>query len=147
MRRRFLLESVRRNLGRDEEPLEVAVMWQRHHWMVPFALAAALAVGLGAAVVGFTGPSAVAVGVAAAAVAATATTEYRVLVRTDAGLRLLRASRIRQVATGLVEQLPDDAVVELVANQFVVTEWLVDGRRYTVGKSSEAAMTRIATAT
>ena len=39
----------------------------------------------------------------AVAVAVAATTDYKVLAQTSSGMVLLRASRIRQVATGMIE--------------------------------------------
>ncbi len=146
MRRRVLIESVQKRLRADDELREVAYMWHRHRWTLPFAILAAIGVAGVAALVGVgSWGSLVAVGLAAAAVAATAATEYRVLAATQRGLVLLRASRIRQVAVEVLERLPASTPVTLVGNNFVLTDWLVGDRRYTVPKSSESAMTRIAT--
>lgn len=57
---------------------------------------------------------------------------------------LLRASRVRQVAFEMIERLPASTPVELVGNNLVLTDWMVGERRYTVPKSSQSAMARIA---
>lgn len=145
MRRRVLIESVRRRLRAGEHLQEVAYMWHRHRWTLPFALSAGAGLCLVAFVSGFdSAGSLVAVGLAASAVAAMATTEYRVLAATTSGLVLLRASRIRQVAVEVLERLPASTDVRLVGNNLVLTDWMVGDRRYTVPKSSESAMNRIA---
>lgn len=120
-------------------------MWRRHRWLLPFGVAAAVLLVVVAILAGFesTG-SLIAVGLAAAGVAAMATTEYRVLAKTSRGLVLLRGSRIRQAAVEMVERLPKGTKVRLVGNQYVMTEWAVGDRRYSVPKNSESAMTRIA---
>ncbi|MEM9033671.1 MAG: hypothetical protein AAGA99_01320 [Actinomycetota bacterium] len=145
MRNQILAASVARLLPRGSELTEVAVMWQRHRYMFPFGAFAALIVGSGAGLVGFSLSSSVGLAAAAAAVAATATTEYRVLAWTTDRLHLLRGSRFRRAAVEYLEALPDRTPVELVGNQFVITEWRVGDHRFTVPKSSESAMTRIAT--
>ncbi|MEO1065559.1 MAG: hypothetical protein AAFZ07_29435, partial [Actinomycetota bacterium] len=78
-------------------------------------------------------------------VVAPAATATAAAATVDDGLHLLRASRIRRAAVAHLERLPDSTHVELVGNQFVITEWQVGDQRYTVPKSSESAMTRIAT--
>ncbi len=144
MRRTLLYRSIQRLLGCDEKLHDAAVMWSRHRLMVPYLVVVALILGVGATVVGFSVPSAVAIAAAGTALGAAATTEHRVLAATEGGLWLLRSSRIRTVAVEVLEQMPSQTTVELVANQFVLTEWIVGDRRFTVPKSSEAAMTRIA---
>ncbi len=145
MRRRVLIESVQKRLRADDDLREVAYMWHRHRWTLPFALLAAVAVAVVAVLAGVrSAGSVVAVGLAAAAVAATAATEYRVLAATGRGLVLLRASRIRQVAVEVLERLPASTPVTLVSNNVVLTDWMVGDRRYTVPRSSHSAMTRIA---
>jgi hypothetical protein len=144
MRRHFLFQSVSRLLRPDEVIIEVVVMWQRHRLMLPFSVFAAIAVFVGATIVGFqTGP-AVGLAVAAVGMAAASTTEHRVLAQTSHGLRLLRGSRIRQVAVELIGDLPDDTPIEMTGHRFVLSEWRVGDHGYTVPKSSEGAMTRIA---
>lgn len=145
MRQQILLASAARHLPQGVQLVEAVVMWRRHHLMVPFAVVVAVVVGVGASFVGFGAASAVALAVAAAAVGASATTDHRVLASTTDGLHLLRASRIRRAAVGHLERLPDTTSIELVGNQFVITEWQVGDRRFTVPRSSESAMARIAT--
>lgn len=144
MRNQILAASVARLLPRGSELTEVAVMWQRHRLMLSFGAVVALVVGVGARVVGFPVSSSVGLAAAAAAVAATATTEYRVLASTTDGLHLLRGSRVRRAAVEYLHVLPERTTVELVGNQFVITEWRVGDDHYTVPRSSESAMTRIA---
>ena len=96
-------------------------------------------------VVGFEVGPAVGLAVAAVGIAAASTTEHRVLAQTSRGLRLLRGSRIRQVAVELIGPLPDDTPIEMTGHRFVLSEWRVGDHDYTVPKSSEGAMTRIAT--
>lgn len=139
------MKSVARRLGDDEQIVAVAFMWQRHRLMLPFAVAAALGVLVVSALVGFEGSVALAgLSVAGAAVAAMATTDYAVLARTGSGLVLMRGSRIRQTAVELSERLPASCEVESVDSTLVLSTWLVGDRYYTVPKSSESAMTRIA---
>ncbi len=145
MRRHFLLQSVQRLLRPDEAILEVVVMWQRHRLMLPFSVLAAVAMFAGATLVGFEEGPAVGLAVATVGIAAASTTEHRVLAQTSRGLRLLRGSRIRQVAVELIGPLPDDTPIEMTGHRFVLSEWRVGDHDYTVPKSSEGAMTRIAT--
>jgi hypothetical protein len=144
MRQQILQASVTRHLPPGVRLVEAVVMWRRHHLMVPFAAAVAVVVAAGAAFVGFGPPSAVALGVAAGAIGASATTEHLVLASTTDGLHLLRASRVRRAAVRHLERLSDSTPIELVGNQFVITEWQVGDHRFTVPKSSESAMIRIA---
>ncbi len=144
MRREVLWRSVRRVLDTDEPILDVAYMWRRHRWMVPYALVAAGVCAVGAALVGFGGPSSVAIAVAAAAVAASALTEYRVLAITERGLVLMTGGRIRQVATGLIARLPETVTVERIANNLVISEWRVGDERYSVLRRFDATMAAIA---
>jgi len=112
--------------------------------MLPFAFGAAVLLVILGVVVGFeSAGSLVALGLAAAGVAAMATTEYRVLAMTTRGLVLLRGSRVRQAAVERLDQLPKDSPVTLVGSQFLMTEWQVGDRSFSVPKSSENAIIRI----
>ncbi len=145
MRRSILLRSVRRHLEAAEILVDAAVLWRRHRLMVPYCFCAFTAVAVGAALVGFQAwPARAGLGLAGAGVAAMATTEYRVLAQTDTGFVLLASSRVRQYAVRLIERLPSCTTIELVTNQMVMSEWAVDGVRYTVPKSSEQSMARMA---
>jgi hypothetical protein len=66
--------------------------------------------------------------------------------QTDDGVLLLKASKIRQVATELQEELPPDAAMEAVGGTMLAADWQVGAHRYTVSRSSEQAMNRMATA-
>ncbi|MGI9605786.1 MAG: hypothetical protein ACR2P0_06570 [Acidimicrobiales bacterium] len=141
MRERSLLNSVRKHLPADERVVRVVHMWTRHRLLIPYAIAAFVAMLAVASVVGVPQWSGrVGIGLAGSAIAAMATTEYRVLAESANGLFLLRSSRIRQTATALDRKLGSDAEIELVGNNLVITEWLVDGTRYSVMKRFQADM-------
>lgn len=145
MRKRVLLASVQKRLPNGQQALLAAYLWTRHRWMVPFAVLAFVALLLVATVAGFeTWASRIGIGLAGAAVAGSATTEYRILAKTDRGFALLRCSRIRQYATELLEQLPPSTTLEKRGGTMLTTEWAVDGQVYTVAKSSEPAMSAMA---
>ena len=145
MRRRFLIRSVERLLRRDESLVGVVFMWSRHRWMVPFAGCAF--VGL----VAVAGASEIAdwsvrlgLGAVGATVAAVATTEYRVLALTTRSLVLCRGGRFRQVATGVIERLPDDVAITRVGTTLVTSEWMVGDLRYTVPRNFGPVMEAVA---
>ncbi|NND04520.1 MAG: hypothetical protein HKN91_17225 [Acidimicrobiia bacterium] len=144
MRYAFLLNSVRKVLG-DEATIHDAVyMWTRHKWVWPFGSAVFAGALLFAPVFGIDDwPTRTVIGAALAAVAIMAATEYRVLAQVDSGLTLLDASKIRQVATGLKEQLPRDVELSPAGGSMLASDWQVGQVRYTVPRSSENAMTRI----
>jgi len=120
-------------------------MWSRHRWMVPYALIAGVVVYITSDWAGFSQTSTrVALGFAAGAVAVNATTNYRVLARTSRGLMLLKGSRIRQYATEILEQLPRSTPIEPVGGTVLATDWRVGEYVYTVPKSSERAIERMA---
>jgi len=113
--------------------------------MVPYVLAAFVGLVIVAFVAGVDQWSGrVALGLAGAAVAAAATTDYRILASTSSGLVMLQSSRIRQVARKLVSRPGTDIEIEPVGQNLVMTDWLVDGDRYTVMKRFQLAMTAIA---
>lgn len=119
-------------------------MWHRHRLMLPFVFGAAILLVIVGVAVGFdSAGSLIALGLAAAGVAAMATTEYRVLALTSNGLVLLRGSRVRQAAIERLDRLPKHSTVSLVGSQFLLTEWQVGDRTFSVPKASEGAMTRI----
>ncbi len=145
MRKATLLKSVRRLLGSGEEVHDAAFMWQRHRLMAPFAAVAFVALAFVATGVGWDEwPTRLAIGAAGAAVAVAATTEYRIVAATSTGLKLFRSSRIRQYAVEMIETLPGDADVIPVGGTWLVADWQVGDRVYTVPKSSEQAINRIA---
>ena len=145
MRRTTLLRSVTRLLDGDTELHDAAFMWTRHRWMVPYAVIAAAAVYAASQWAGFDEtPTRVALAFAAGAIAVNATTDYRVLARTSRGLVMLRASRIRQYAVDVLEWLPSSTPIEAVGGTVFATDWQVGDAVFTVPKSSEAAIHRIA---
>lgn len=145
MRRANLFRSIVRLLDEGTELHDAAYMWSRHRWMIPYAVFAALSVFLTSEWAGFTQiPTRVALGFAAGAIAVNATTDYRVIARTSRGLVLLRSSRIRQFAKEILERLPPSTTIELVGGTVVATDWQIGDAVYTVPKSSEQAIQRIA---
>ena len=83
-------------------------------------------------------------GLAAVAVAVAASTDYKVVAHTTDGVVLLQASRIRQVAIGKLERLARDVLVRPVGGTVLAADWEVGGVVYTVPRSSEQAISRIA---
>lgn len=145
MRKRILLSSVQKRLRSGERAELAAYMWNRHRLMVPFLVASFIVLTAVATAAGFeTWAGRVAIGFAGAAVAGTASTDYRILAKTDKGFVLLKSSRVRQYATQLIEQLPASTPLERVGGTMLATEWIVGERSYTVAKSSEPAMSAMA---
>lgn len=145
MRRAFLLRSVAKLLGGDTIVTDAAYMWSRHRWTVPYgAVVFALVVLFAPLVTIDDWATRIVIGFGATAVAVNATTEYRVLAETADGLLLLRASRIRQVATEVLARLDGSAPIDRVGGTVIAAEWQIDDRRYTVPRSSDEAMQRIA---
>lgn len=119
-------------------------MWTRHRYAYPSMIVVFLTVVGLAALLGFdTWVARVALGTAAAALATTATTNYWVLVQTDARLFLCRASTFRQVAKAYERDIAQ-SVIEPVGGTMLATDWSIDGIVYTVAKSSERAVQSMA---
>jgi hypothetical protein len=141
------MRSIERVLGEGEVVRDAAYLWSRHRWVVPYG---AFVFAMLVLVAPFAGiddwPTRVVSGLAGIAVAVTATSEYRVVALTSHGLVLLRASKIRQVATGPAEDLGPDDEMAPVGGTVLASEWQVGDRRYTVPRSSEQAMHRMAAA-
>lgn len=147
MRRAFLFRSINRVLGEQVQVRDAAYMWTRHRWTVPFAVTVFAAIALLAPIAGIDEwPTRTVLGLAGVGVAITASTDYRVVAQVDDGLVLLNASKIRQVATGFVQHLPPDAELVPVGGTVIATDWQVGEHRYTVPRSSEQAMNRMAAA-
>jgi hypothetical protein len=145
MRRAVLLRSVRGVLGEHVTVGEAAYVWNRHRWFMAYAMVVlALLVWL-APIAGIDDwPTRIVIGLAGSAIAVNASSNYRVLAETDEGMFLLRASRIRQVAIGEPEELPSNVVLEPVGGTLLATDWQVGDQVYTVARSSEQAMERMA---
>lgn len=136
---------MKRVLGPDDQVIEAVYLWTRHRWMLWFGAGAFMVLFATAEFAGFDDVAGqIALGFAGVAVAVTATTEYRIVALTDRGRYLLRASRIRRVATALLERLDPNTKMALVGGTVLAVDWQVGDRRYTVTKSGEAAMHRIA---
>lgn len=145
MRKAILFRSVNRALDSDERVIEAVYMWARHRWMVPYAIVAFVALFVVADLVGFTQVSAqIALGIAGAAVAVAATTDYRVVAWTERGLYLFKASRIRRFASALIEELPEETPMTRLESNVIASDWEIGDRRYTLTRSNEQAMNRIA---
>jgi hypothetical protein len=141
----FVLSVVRR-LPPETTLTAAAFMWRRHHLMVPFTAAAAVGLGVVAALFGFETGGAIAVGLAGGAVAATASTRYQAVALTDRGLMVMPGSRIRQVAVGEATVLPRSTEVRLVSNVVIYADWDIGGQRWSVPRRHEKAMSTIAAA-
>lgn len=145
MRRAVLLRSVQKALGDDVEVYDAAYMWARHRWSTIFAGVVLAALVLLAPVFGIDDwPTRAVIGLAGMGVAILASTDYRVTAETSRGLYVMRASSIRQVATGVEERLSADVGLERVGGTILAADWQVGKRRYTVSRSSEQAMQRMA---
>ncbi len=140
-----MFRSVNRVLGTTERVLDAVYMWSRHRWMVPYALVGFVALFWVAELAGFEEWSArVALGFGGAAVAVAATTDYRIVAKTTEGLYLFKASRIRHVAIELLDRLDRSIEMSPAGGTVLAADWQIGPRRYTVTKSSEQAMQRIA---
>lgn len=145
MRQQVLYKSVTRLLPEDEAIEHVVYMMGRHKWFLPFTAGACVVLFVVAVLSGIQQPGGrIAIALAGGAVAAMATTEYRVLVRTDHDLVLFAGGRLRQRATRLIGRLQPDTPIELVGNNLVVTEWLVGDRQFTVMRRFQQAMVALA---
>lgn len=145
MRRAVLLRSVLGVLGEHVAVRDAAYMWNRHRWLIPYATVVLAALVWLAPLAGVDDwPTRIVIGLAGMGVAVNASSNYRVLAETDEGMFLLRASRIRQVATGGAERLASNASLEPVGGTLLATDWRVGENVYTVARSSEQAMERMA---
>ncbi|MBT8208500.1 MAG: hypothetical protein HKN07_15570 [Acidimicrobiia bacterium] len=145
MRRAVLFRSINRVLGTSEQVIEAAYVWSRHRLMVWYGTGAFVLLFAVAEFAGFDDlATKVALGAAGAAVAVTATTDYRIVAMTTEGAYVFRASRIRRVALSLVGTLDPDTTMSPVGGTVFAVDWQVGEARYTVTKSSEQAIQRIA---
>ena len=145
MRYAFLLNSVRKVVGDNATVHDAAYMWTRHRWVWPFGAAVFAGALLFTPVVGVDDwPTRIVIGAALMAVAVLAATDYRVLAHVGDELALFNASKIRQVATDLREQLPPHTQLAPAGGSVLASEWEVGATRYTVPRSSENSMIRMA---
>ena len=145
MRKANLLRSIARLLDDGTAVVEAVYMWKRHRLMFPFGIVSFVGMVVVAEWAGWDEwATRIVIGLAAVAVAVAASTDYRVLAQTSDALFLLQASRIRQAATRLLEKLPPDATIRPVGGTILAADWEVAGSVYTVPRSSEQAISRIA---
>ena len=145
MRRRILFNSVRRLLPDDVGLIDVVFMWRRSALVPLWAALAAVGIFLVTGLFFDGSPSARAgIALAAGVIVSVVATDNRVLAHTSNGADLFMAGRVRQVAVRSIGPLPADATIELVGSNLVLTDWMVDGERYSVPKRSQAAMTALA---
>lgn len=145
MRKAYLLRSIARLLDDGTDVVEAVYMWKRHRLMFPFGIVSFVGMVVVAEWAGWDEwATRIVIGLAAVAVAVAASTDYRVLAQTSDGLFLLQASRIRQIATRLLEMLPPDATIRPVGGTVLAADWEVAESVYTVPRSSEQAISRIA---
>lgn len=120
-------------------------MWFRHRWVGWFASAVFVGLVWLAPLAGIEDwPTRVVIGLAGLGVAVNASSNYRVLAETDQGMFVLAASRIRQVATGSPERLPAGAQLQPVGGTLLASDWRVGSNVFTVARSSQQAMERMA---
>lgn len=120
-------------------------MWFRHRWVAWFATAVLFGLVWLAPLAGIEDwPTRVVIGLAGLGVAVNASSNYRVLAETDQGMFVLAASRIRQVATGRPEKLSPGAELEPVGGTLLAADWRVGTNVFTVARSSQQAMERMA---
>ncbi|NNL47156.1 MAG: hypothetical protein HKO76_02180 [Acidimicrobiia bacterium] len=145
MRKAVLFRSVIRLLGEGSEVNDAVYMWKRHRHVLPFGGATFVGMVLLAGWLGWDDwATRIVIGLAATAVAVAASTDYKILADTSSGLYLLDASRIRQTATAMGKQLSSGTDIKQAGGTMLAADWEVDGSLYTVPKSSEQAMNRIA---
>ncbi|MEM8747071.1 MAG: hypothetical protein AAGF91_10245 [Actinomycetota bacterium] len=144
MRRNVLLRSVARLLP-DAVVRDAVFMWRRTPWMIG-AVVVAVAVALaGLTLAGYGSASTrVMISLAAGLIVAVVGTDQRVLADTDGGPIMMRGGRVRQVATRVIGPLDPGDEIEMVSSNFVLTDWVVAGERFTVPKRSQRAMTALA---
>ena len=120
-------------------------MSTRHHLWLPFVATAFVAFLVLAIVLDFEQwTSRIGLAVAGAAVASMATTEYRVLVETAEEFVLLRASRIRRRATGVMTRMPKSVGIESLASNLVTADYRLGNVTYTVPFRFRSAMDSLA---
>ncbi|HSR43830.1 MAG TPA: hypothetical protein VLT15_01200 [Acidimicrobiia bacterium] len=145
MRKANLLRSIARFLDDGTYVIDAAYMWRRHRLMLPFGIASFVGMVIVAEWVGWEDwATRVVIGLAGAALAVAASTDYKVVALTSTGVILLQASRIRQAATRMIEKLPADVAIEPVGGTVLAADWEIAGSVYTVPRSSEQAINRIA---
>lgn len=145
MRRAVLLRSVQRVLGDGITVKDAAFAWSRHRWITPFGTLVFGAIVFLAPIGGIDDwPTRLVLGLAGVGVAVMATTNYRVVADTDAGMYLLKGSRIRQVAIAGGDRVDEHAELKPVGGTMIATDWKVGEHVFTVPRSSEQAMQRMA---
>ena len=139
------MESVDRVLDKEGATRDAAYVWTRHRWFAWFAGMSFVAVVVLAPVGGIESwPTRIVLGLAAVAVASLATTDYRVVADTTDGMFVLRASRIRQIATAMDRRVEGNAQIEPVGGTILYTDWQVGDMVFTAPRSSQTAMERMA---
>ena len=140
-----MIASVEKALGREGVVREAAYLWTRHHWSAWFATISFIGIVVAAPLGGIEDwATRIVLGLAAVAVATLATTDYRVVADTTEGLMLLKASRIRQVATQIERRLGTTTTVEPEGGTIIYSDWRVGNMVFTAPRSSQPAMERIA---
>lgn len=140
-----MFRSVIRLLDEGSEVVDAVYMWKRHRHVVPFGGATFVSMVLLAGWLGWEDwATRIVIGLAATAVAVAASTDYKVLASTSSGLYLLDASRVRQTAKAMGKRLSPGTEIKQAGGTMLAVDWEVDGSLYTVPKSSERAMNRIA---
>jgi len=145
LRTNLLFKSVQQLLGADAQIRDVAMLFTRHRWFLPYSIVAAIAVFVVASATGVAGlGSRIVLGLCGLAIAGMATTNYWVLADSGNALVLCRSSRIRQYATGVVERLPRDTPLEMFGSTVITSDWKIRGVVYTTTKRWESSLREMA---
>ncbi len=144
IRRAVLVNSVNKLLGEGQSARDVAMVWNRHRWFVPYCLFAGLALFAVATAIAIEPPvNRVIIGACGAAVASLATTEWWVVAQTDAAIVLCRSSRVRQRARSIVTEWKHAPEISMRTSNVITSDWHIDDRSYTTTKRWEPALRRI----
>lgn len=145
MREQILIRSVQQLLAPGARVGDLALMWRRSAGGLLVAVGAGIGLFVLLALTGVGSPTTrVVAALASMLFTATASTQYEVLVETDSGIRRFRAGRFRQIAVSEIGVLEDDAVLEPLSSNLLISDWSVDGQRYSVARRHQRAMTRLA---
>jgi hypothetical protein len=144
VRRRILYRSITRLLPDGDSVHGAAVVW------TITARSVLTAMGIGAAVLillsissELDGSRLVLWSLLVAAAAAASLTRFRVVALTDAGYVLFAASSVRNVATKLIERLPEGVEPQKLGGNLATSDWSIDGETYMVSKRGEKELERL----
>ena len=79
----------------------------------------------------------------AAAAAAAVLTKVSVVALTDTGFVLFAGSSVRNVATKMIERLPEGVEPQKLGGNLATSDWSIDGETYMVSKRGEKELERL----